>query len=442
LKRKSTLSVIVLVMLLFLGVAGSQGAPRAEAQFTGSVFINPDGSVTGTSSIQRNGDVYRLTGNISGGIQVQKSNIVIDGAGYTLWGNGESSRRGIDLSNDRGSDPSRPEITNVTIQDLRIVSFDEGIENVNTDNNIIIGNFVANCATAGINIIGSPNNVLIKNNTFANNGVAISLAYTGGNQTITGNDFIDNGIIVWLSQAPTCDRNYWSDYKTKYPNAVEIDSTGIGNTPYVFSSVQNGTQPINYQDNHPLIKPAADLYLQPRPSPQTQVQNIITSCSIRIEPNNIVEGQPINVVLQICPPPPSTNETFSNISLWITSPAQGVSGYGPWSKNNISSDSNGVARVSFDIPTFSGYWNVGVSFEGQYFANNTLHYQSGNWQTGFTITSNKTPNASPSRTPTYLTSTPSPSPSPSVPEFPMWTILPIAAAFGVIVCFKKRERGS
>ncbi len=38
--------------------------------------------------------------------------------------------------------------------------------------------------------------------------------------------------------------NYWSDYFTKYPNATELDSSGIGNTPYVIDS--------NNIDNYPL----------------------------------------------------------------------------------------------------------------------------------------------------------------------------------------------
>jgi hypothetical protein len=33
--------------------------------------------------------------------------------------------------------------------------------------------------------------------------------------------------------------NYWSDYQTKYPNATEIDSSGIWNTPYVIDGPNN-----------------------------------------------------------------------------------------------------------------------------------------------------------------------------------------------------------
>ena len=117
-----------------------------------------------------------------------------------------------------------------------------------------------------------------------------------------------------------------------------------------------------------IIASSSLLVIQPA---KAEVESVGTSCSISIQPDNIVEGQPITVVVQIFPAPPS-GEIFNNLFVWITSPAQGVSGYGPWSKSNISTDTNGIATVTFDISTFSGYWNVGLSFEGQYFANNTI----------------------------------------------------------------------
>jgi hypothetical protein len=40
--------------------------------------------------------------------------------------------------------------------------------------------------------------------------------------------------------------NYWGDYLTKYPNATEIDTSGIGNTPYVVDS--------NNTDHNPLME--------------------------------------------------------------------------------------------------------------------------------------------------------------------------------------------
>jgi hypothetical protein len=39
--------------------------------------------------------------------------------------------------------------------------------------------------------------------------------------------------------------NYWSDYLTQYPNAAEIDSSGVWNTPYVIDT--------NNTDHYPLM---------------------------------------------------------------------------------------------------------------------------------------------------------------------------------------------
>ncbi|MQY62277.1 hypothetical protein GH146_03190, partial [archaeon] len=197
------------------------------------------GSVEGTDKIQRDGDVYTLTGDISGGIKVQRNFTVIDGVGYTLQGNGEG--KGIDLST---RTPSDPLIINVTVKNTRIVNFESGIHSLN--NNTIIGNYIADCG-AGINIMGGSNNI-IKNNTFANNISPISIAYSsGGGHVITENSFINGTfIIVWLSPHPTVDRNYWSDY-----NGTDADGDGIGDTPH-FRIVGDETV---YIDFHPLMEP-------------------------------------------------------------------------------------------------------------------------------------------------------------------------------------------
>jgi hypothetical protein len=80
--------------------------------------------------------------------------------------------------------------------------------------------------------------------------------YGSDYNTITENN-LSGGVIVWLSNYEAVDHNYWNDYSTKYPNATEIDHSGAGNQPYVYYTAQNGTQPVYYQDNHPLMKPVA-----------------------------------------------------------------------------------------------------------------------------------------------------------------------------------------
>jgi hypothetical protein len=60
---------------------------------------------------------YTFTENINGSILVQRNNIVIDGAGYTLRGEGGLDEYGINLIG----------ITNVTIRNKQIVNFRVGV---------------------------------------------------------------------------------------------------------------------------------------------------------------------------------------------------------------------------------------------------------------------------------------------------------------------------
>jgi len=198
------------------------------------IYIRTDGSVEGTDKIQRDGDVYTLTGDISGGIKVEKNFTVIDGAGYTLQGNGE----GFGVSIKMG----------VTVQYLQIINFTNGV--AAAYNNTIIGNYIADCFT-GINMLGGSNNT-IKNNTIANNVNGVSICYSGGNHTITENNMINdvvssnNVIIVWMAPEPTVDSNYWSDY-----NGIDDDGDGIGDTPHIRIA---GNETV-YIDYHPLMEP-------------------------------------------------------------------------------------------------------------------------------------------------------------------------------------------
>jgi parallel beta-helix repeat protein len=223
-----------------------------KAETHEAIYIRADGSVEGTDKIQRNGTVYTLTSNISGSIQVQKSHVVVDGGGYTVEGSGGG--RGIDLSNWSGQNPLR--ITNVTVKNTRIINFDHGVDGANSYNNTFMGNYLANCSV-GIWLLGSENgfaNNTITLNTFENNTGAIHMDYSGKNNVVTQNNLINNGIgiSVFLSQQPIVDRNYWSDYLARYPNAEEIDDSGVWDTPYDREA---------FTDNHPLVKPISSHWL-------------------------------------------------------------------------------------------------------------------------------------------------------------------------------------
>jgi hypothetical protein len=144
--RKELATVAFVLALLFLIVADAQpveatlaNPPYMEGPLA-SIYILSDGTVEGTSSIQCNGNTYTFTDNIKGYIVVQKDDVVIDGAGYTLSGEGSlgtgslyavEPTTGINLLHMEG----------VTIQDLNIVNFVIGISPAT--NAVITRNYIA-----------------------------------------------------------------------------------------------------------------------------------------------------------------------------------------------------------------------------------------------------------------------------------------------------------
>jgi parallel beta-helix repeat protein len=104
----------------------------------------------------------------------------------------------------------------------------------------------------GFKIYGDDYNNTIYENNIGNNGDGMDLWIGNSGNVIYGNYFQDNTFQVALfgqsgfsnSWENGSVGNYWSDYLTKYPNATEIDHTGLGNTPYEID--QNNT------DQYPL----------------------------------------------------------------------------------------------------------------------------------------------------------------------------------------------
>ena len=77
---------------------------------------------------------------------------------------------------------------------------------------------------------------------------------------VSNNFVVENNIVfgadLRISGIETFDGNYWSDYFIRYPNASEVDSSGVWNTPYVFTDSSN-FENRQFQDSHPLITPLA-----------------------------------------------------------------------------------------------------------------------------------------------------------------------------------------
>jgi hypothetical protein len=65
---------------------------------------------------------------------------------------------------------------------------------------------------------------------------------------------VDDSVNIWDDDYPS-GGNYWSDYLTKYPNATEIDDTGIGDTAYEINANNTDRYPlmIQYETTPPTI---------------------------------------------------------------------------------------------------------------------------------------------------------------------------------------------
>ena len=303
--------------------ASSSPPPPPVLSFP-STTINVDGNVSPASApIQRSGNVYAFTGNLNGQLIVDRDNVVVDGGGFSLQGNGSAGNLYIRLSE---TGLNLTGVTNVTIMNLQIYNYNYGVYvdhsinatisgnsitldgygifeaastfadisanniaqnnydiyvNTPSENNQIVNNNIDSAMSFGITLNDSSGNVIFNNN-LSKSGIDDE---SGSNNLITGNLMYSDYYGVYLNGATdsiiaannftACSfgasspggassnlfymndfnnthanefhgnqrnswdngtvGNYWSDYLMLYPNATEIDNSGIGDTPYTVS---------------------------------------------------------------------------------------------------------------------------------------------------------------------------------------------------------------
>lgn len=181
-----TLILAVIVLLQVVTIQQVTAQPL-------SISITADGNVEGTSAIQRNGNVYTFTSNLEeASIVIEANNTVLDGAGFTLKGRGDSVGivaydknaviiRNVTVENFQigillghyspdaflwyDPNPNRP--TNCTVNNCHVSNNTKGISIMGGRKCRIIGNQVTN-NKEGITFSGSENffrNNQLKNNT-------------------------------------------------------------------------------------------------------------------------------------------------------------------------------------------------------------------------------------------------------------------------------------
>jgi len=252
---KKLVSVVCPIIVLTGVLILTFNIQRVEAE-DGIIYIRADGSIDPlTAPIYTDDNItYTIVENINGSIEVERDNIIVDGAGHTLQGPGYNST-GIYLL-DRN---------NVTITNTEIKTFGwAGIYLVNSSSNTIFGNNITDNGE-GIWLYRWSDDNAICYNIIANNSWNwIRPSFSYGNR-IYHNNFVDGG---WASPAYWSE-SYWDDgypsggnfwdnyagndtYSGPYQN--ETGSDGIGDTPYVIWTDTPYADEYN-QDNYPLMEP-------------------------------------------------------------------------------------------------------------------------------------------------------------------------------------------
>ncbi len=255
-------AVLCLVVTSTLFIARS-----AASQATlPTIVIQPDGSVSPAGvPIQRSGDTYTFTGDIYGAINILRSNVVLDGAGYTLRGsfNGNSTdiwivgtgpdKNSLDYYT-IGVDLGNGSVTGVTVENLNVENFSIGMY-IWTKNNTVSGNGLTGCI---VGLLMSGSNATITRNYIADNIEGLFFGFNSPSgqfppdMVVYDNAFMKNNAQISgcqckaynLSETPhDWDNgkvgNYWSDY-----NGTCANHDGIGDTPYVIDVLDRDRYPL------------------------------------------------------------------------------------------------------------------------------------------------------------------------------------------------------
>jgi len=137
------------------------------------IYIRANGDIEGTSQIVTSDDItYSFTDNIQNSIIVEKDNIVLDGAGYSLSGSGAPT--GIEIKNRNG----------IAIKNIEVSAFQNGVAIWYSQGITISASTIKNCnPNAGIYSYSSTNSIITGNTIEHNTGNGIHLSSSSNGNT-------------------------------------------------------------------------------------------------------------------------------------------------------------------------------------------------------------------------------------------------------------------
>jgi parallel beta-helix repeat protein len=258
--------------------AGISVSGENNQVYQNNITDNDAGVVTNADTKAR---IFKPTCHVISENMIARNNvgISVSSSNTTVLGNEvvDNYREGISVSN----------CFNVTVSG-NIISNNGGSNQTNENRgglslsywgpHYVYGNNITNNQGNGISFGEYCSNSVVWNNNITNNDIGIieyNVRDSGEGNKLFQNNIIGNQQQVAINQTldvakgtgtdiVTLDNgkvgNYWSDYLTRYPNATEVDSSGIGNIPYVIDD--------NNIDHYPLMQPYDSVTtLEPEPFP-------------------------------------------------------------------------------------------------------------------------------------------------------------------------------
>jgi hypothetical protein len=282
----------IIIVSLLAGFVFTETPQYSQQQQSSmkNIVIRSDGNIIpADATIQRDGDLYTFRDNIYGTIKIQRSNIVLDGAGYTLsgpyngsqadvWVVGDGPSQSPDLVAEYiiGVDLGAKTVEGTVIKNLNVKNFSIGMY-LWTRNNTVTDSSVSE-SILGIMLSGS--NTTVTRNFLTNNKQGVFFGFNGKDDLIPSdvrishNGFISNEVQIngcFCEDYPENEEphawddggegNYWSDY-----NGTDTDQDGIGDVPYIVD-VQN-------QDRFPLMKNPAQIPTPTLQSSQSLLEKV------------------------------------------------------------------------------------------------------------------------------------------------------------------------
>lgn len=281
----------ILAMFVMFSVFTNTDLARAAIKYINGTD-GGDCSLIGTWEPTNN--TCTLKGHLTDTIYIMSDNVTLDGNGFTLTGGG-----GPSFPSGEGSGVYLEARTGVTIRNLVVTRFLDGISVLRSSNNTLMGNTLTGNLSVGINVsefsdnnnlvnnvmnttgdgiivnkssgntirgnvgtaniysgiildTNSNNNAVIENTIYSNNfGISISAS---NNNTITGNSVTDNiynGISIYWSASINniVTKNSISGNGVSVPNGAGILLLDAGNNQIYYNDILNNSRGISLAGN-------------------------------------------------------------------------------------------------------------------------------------------------------------------------------------------------